>query len=67
MLAKQQIFDTIRQLSRQGLGTVFVSSELEELLEVCHRVLVMRRGRIVEELCGEHLTLERMMEACMEP
>jgi ABC-type sugar transport system ATPase subunit len=66
VLAKQQIFEAVRQLSREGLSAIFVSSELEELLEVCHRVLVMRRGRIVAELAGENLTLGRMMEACLE-
>ncbi|MGA2067311.1 MAG: sugar ABC transporter ATP-binding protein [Thermoguttaceae bacterium] len=67
VLAKQQVFDTIRQLSREGVSAIFVSSELEELLEVCHRVLVLRGGRIVAELSGADLTLERMMETCLEP
>jgi ribose transport system ATP-binding protein len=54
-------------LSREGVSAIFVSSELEELLEVCHRVLVLRGGRIVAELSGADLTLERMMETCLEP
>ena len=36
--------------ARKGISTIFVSTELEELLEVCHRILIMRHGRIVDEV-----------------
>lgn len=48
--AKQQIFQIMWDLSRQGLSVVFVSSELEELLEVCHRILIMENGKIVDQV-----------------
>lgn len=48
--AKQQIFQIMWDLSRQGISSIFVSSELEELTEVCHRILVMKHGTIIEEL-----------------
>jgi len=45
--AKQQVYDIIRSLAAQGHAIVFVSSELEELFEVCHTIAVMNHGRIV--------------------
>jgi ribose transport system ATP-binding protein len=42
-----------------------VSSELEELLEVCHRILIMRYGRITGEVLPEKITLENFYSLCM--
>lgn len=47
--AKQQTYDTITQFARRGGAVVFVSSEVEELFLVCHRVLVVRGGAVVAE------------------
>lgn len=63
--AKQQIFQIIWNLSKQGISSIFVSSELEELIEVCHRLLIMRRGRIIGEVSREGMKLERLLELCM--
>ena len=65
--ARAQIAQTITALSKRGLATVVVSSELEELLLLCHRILVMRHGRIVGELDGGTTTLEELLAQCMEP
>jgi ribose transport system ATP-binding protein len=64
--AKQQMFQIIWELSRQGIGSIFVSSELEELLEVCHRIVVMRKGRVVGEVDTSGLQLESLFAMCME-
>lgn len=63
--AKQQIFSIMWQLSREGLGVVFVSTELEELLEVCHRILIMRQGRIVGEVVPARTSLDQLYSVCM--
>jgi ribose transport system ATP-binding protein len=65
--ARAQIAQTIMGLSRRGLATVVVSSELEELLLLCHRILVMRHGRIAGELDGSTASLEQLLAQCMEP
>ena len=52
--AKRQIFDIIWRQAERGLASIFVSSELEELLEVADRILVMRHGRIVAEVMPGH-------------
>ena len=48
--AKRQIFDIIWDQAERGLAAIFVSTELEEVLEVADRILVMRQGRIVAEV-----------------
>ena len=53
--AKQQIFEIMWEQSKLGHSSIFVSTEIEELLGVCHRILIMRGGRIVDELTGERL------------
>jgi ribose transport system ATP-binding protein len=63
--AKGQIFKIIYELSRQGVSSLFVSSELEELFEVCHRILVMHEGRIVGEVRPEDISIEQLLELCM--
>lgn len=63
--AKQQIFKIIWELSRQGISSIVVSSELEELLEVCHRILIMRYGRITGEVRPEDTTIEQLYALCM--
>lgn len=50
--SKADIHATIRELARQGMGVLIISDDIPELLATCHRILVMRRGRIVEELAG---------------
>jgi ribose transport system ATP-binding protein len=63
--AKQQIFQIIWDLSRSGIGCIFVSSELEELLEVCHRILIMKNGAIVDEVRPEQISVEQLVVRCM--
>ena len=63
--AKGQIFSFVHQLSGEGIASIFVSSELEELFEVCHRILVMREGRVVGEVRPHDITLEQLLDACM--
>ncbi|MFI1092465.1 sugar ABC transporter ATP-binding protein [Streptomyces sp. NPDC020917] len=59
--AKQQLYRLIRELAGTDVSVVFVSSELEELIEVCDRVLVLRDGRIVDEVPGENATPDHLL------
>jgi rhamnose transport system ATP-binding protein len=54
--AKRAIYDFLAKLAADGLGVILISSELEEILGLAHRVLVMRRGRIVTELAHAAMT-----------
>lgn len=63
--AKSQIYRLIRTLAEEGVASIFVSSELEEIAEVCDRVLILRNGHIHEELIGPEATAERILALAM--
>ncbi len=63
--AKRQIYAIIRDLAAEGKSVIFVSSEVEELPNVCDRVLVLREGRIAEEFKPPHINADRLMSACI--
>jgi ribose transport system ATP-binding protein len=60
--AKHEIYSIIDELAKQGMGVLLVSSELEEILNLCDTVCVVRRGRIVKTLAREELSQERIMQ-----
>ncbi|MGN6367356.1 MAG: ATP-binding cassette domain-containing protein, partial [Phycisphaerae bacterium] len=64
--AKQHIFQMMWDLSREGIGSIFVSSELEELVEVCHRILIMKGGRIAGEVMADGVTVDELVVRCMQ-
>jgi len=64
--AKQQVFDIMWRETARGLSAIFVSSELEELLEVADRILVMRHGRIVTEVMPDRVSLAELYRVCIE-
>jgi ribose transport system ATP-binding protein len=53
---KEQIYRFIAGLAEQGRSVVVISSEMQELIGLCHRVIVMRNGRIAGEVAGDELT-----------
>ena len=61
--ARRAIYDLLAALAADGLGVLLISSELEEVLGLAHRVLVMRAGRIVGELRGEQMTESAVLGA----
>jgi ribose transport system ATP-binding protein len=64
--AKEQVFEIVRRLSAQGIAFLVVSTELEELMDLCHRILVLKKGRIGGEVLPRDSSLERLLELCME-
>ena len=61
--AKQAIYELIANLAAEGMAILMISSEIEEILGLAHRVLVMRYGRIVAELQGAAMTEDNVMHA----
>jgi ribose transport system ATP-binding protein len=59
--ARRDIYFLIRRLADEGRGIVVVSSELVELIGLCHRVVVMRAGRVQAALGAEQLTEEELI------
>ncbi len=60
---KREIYRFISDFARKGGGVIMVSSELEEILGVSDRILVLRKGRIVSELSHEEATQKKLMMA----
>jgi simple sugar transport system ATP-binding protein/ribose transport system ATP-binding protein len=61
--AKLAIYELLVSLAEAGMAIVLISSELEEILGLAHRVLVMRAGRLVAELEGEAMTESAILAA----
>ncbi|HEY7618666.1 MAG TPA: sugar ABC transporter ATP-binding protein [Solirubrobacteraceae bacterium] len=61
--AKRAIYDLIRDLAAGGLGVLLISSELEEVLGLAHRVIALRAGRIVGEYTGADADEATVMRA----
>ena len=48
--AKEEIYQSIRLLTEQGVGVILITDELTELIGMTNRILIMQRGRVVVEL-----------------
>jgi ribose transport system ATP-binding protein len=63
--AKRELYDLIDELAQSGLGVVFVSSELPELLAIADRILVLAEGRITAEFDRQEANEERILAAAL--
>jgi ribose transport system ATP-binding protein len=61
VLAKTEIYQLIHSLAVQGIACLFISSELEEIIGMCHRVIVMKDGAITGILEGEQINEAEIM------
>ncbi|MFV0528962.1 MAG: sugar ABC transporter ATP-binding protein [Lachnospiraceae bacterium] len=65
--AKAEIYQMVHNLARQGIGVIFISSELTEVINVCENVIVMYEGRVTgqfnrrTDLCTEEVILSAAM------
>ncbi len=59
--AKVEIYGLINRLTADGAGVIMISSELPELLGMSDRILVMRRGRICDDMSADEATEERVL------
>jgi ribose transport system ATP-binding protein len=60
--ARHEIHQAIRDLADTGVGTVVISSDVEELSMLCDRVVVLCEGRLTGELSGDAITEEALIE-----
>jgi rhamnose transport system ATP-binding protein len=61
--AKSQIHALVDSLAAKGKGILFISSDLGEIVGMSDRILVMNRGTIETELCGEQMTAHNVILA----
>jgi ribose transport system ATP-binding protein len=64
--AKQEIAELVAELADDGLSVLLVSSELEELINGCDRVVVLRDGETVRELEGADISEGAILQAMAE-
>ena len=63
--AKFEIYQLIVELAGRGAGILVISSELEELIGLCDRLLVMRRGEIAADLSRAEFDPARILRAAL--
>jgi ribose transport system ATP-binding protein len=64
---KAELYRVICDLAKAGLGVLVVSSELEELVGICSRILVMREGELVAEVAGENASERELLSHAVAP
>ena len=61
--AKGEIEELIKEIAEEGISVIYISSELDELVRGCDRVVVLSEGRKSGELVGSEISSESIMAA----
>ena len=61
---RANIFKAVKEAAAKGMSVICASSDAEQLAELCDRVLVFARGRIVDELAGSQVDKDNITQAC---
>jgi len=61
--ARQDVYHLIQRLAEAGVGILLISSELEEIVDLSDRILVMYQGRIIQETERTDVSLQQIMAA----
>jgi ribose transport system ATP-binding protein len=59
--AKIEIYDLVSELAQKGMAIILISSETEELVGICDRIIVMRKGQIQGELRKDEFSEEEIL------
>ena len=63
---KSEVLSRVTDFANQGKGVLFVSSELSEMIAVCDRYVVMKRGKVVAELSSEGIDTEADLQLAIQ-
>ena len=63
--AKAEIYKNINKLAESGMAIIMISSEMEEIINMCDRVMIMRQGKIVGELEKNDMTENNLIKLSM--
>jgi ribose transport system ATP-binding protein len=55
-----ELYRFIRQLAEQGCAVVVITADVDEIVDLCDRVVVLQGGELVDELSGPHVTVEKV-------
>lgn len=60
--SKEEILQILREAAAAGMGVIMISDDVPELVSICHRVLIVRRGEIVGEFTDDGIDTHRIQE-----
>ena len=60
--SKSQIHEIVKDLARKGIGIIVISDDIGEVMSLCSRILVMKKGRIVRETNRTEMTVAQLEE-----
>ena len=60
--AKSEVYRIIVNLAEKGIGILFISSDIEEVLRLSHRIIIMRDGKIVSEVNHDEASTKKLMK-----
>lgn len=63
--AKQQIFQLIWEQKERGISSIIISSELEELHEVCDRIIILKHGKTAQSVYPSDITINELYQECI--
>jgi ribose transport system ATP-binding protein len=61
--AKAEIYALLNAALERGLAILVIATDFEEVANICHRALVFSRGRVIEEIDGDDLSVEAILHA----
>lgn len=64
--AKYEIYNIINNMAKNKATVLFISSEMEELMGMCDRILVMRKGEIIKDFCKGEYNQEEIIKLAIE-
>ena len=60
--SKEEILQILREAAQAGMGVIMISDDVPELVSICHRVLIVRRGEIVAGFEADEIETDRIQE-----
>jgi ABC-type sugar transport system ATPase subunit len=61
--ARNELHELVRRLAADGCSVLICSTDMLELAELCHRVILMRRGRVVRDAASDEMTEAGLLRA----
>ena len=63
--SKMEIYKTIKKIAAEGTSVILVSSEVDEMVDLSDRVIVLQGGRIVKDVEGPDININNLMELAL--
>jgi ABC-type sugar transport system ATPase subunit len=63
--AKSEIYRIIQNLADEGVAVIVLSAEFKEVNGVCDRIMILRKGEMIEEFMKENASTEKILSAAL--